>query len=189
MAPCKCQSPTPNQTTSTTACPGPSLPSSPRVAWRIHRPFPVQPVRNSSSHSVQDNCISRVPFQYPRFSPTSSTLRSPIIIIPRIILRIIRQIRIINIPPPLPPHTPNRPLAVPLKGAPLVLGQLAADGVPLGPGRPRLVAQVEVVGVLQRPVGEADEVTRAVDEEGADVDVPVDVGVAVDDVDALLVRG
>lgn len=64
--------------------------------------------------------------------------------------------------------------------------KLEALGVPLVRASFRLSGQVELVGLLQRPVGEVDEIRRSVSEKGVDVLVEADVGVAVDDGVAVL---
>lgn len=61
-----------------------------------------------------------------------------------------------------------------------------ALGVPVVRAGLRLTGQVEPVGLLQRPVGKVDEIRRAIGEEGVDVLVPTDVGVAVDNGEAVL---
>lgn len=66
--------------------------------------------------------------------------------------------------------------------------ELAALGVPVVRVGLGLHGEVELVGLLQRPVGEVDEVPGAVGEEVVDVLVEADVGVAVDDGEAVLNR-
>lgn len=87
----------------------------------------------------------------------------------RILLRIIRQIRVINVSPSSASHLANARV-VPVEAPPQVHIQLPVLGIPRPPrGVHAFGVQVEAVGFLERPVGEADEVPGAVDEEGVDL--------------------
>jgi hypothetical protein len=111
---------------------------------------------------------------------TSQPHLPPSVILTVVIPGAISPVRVIAIPTSVAPHLHEGTVISALKRWGQVLVQLAVDVVPPRAWRPRLVAQVKGVGVVQGPVEKVDEVSGPVDEEG--VWAGRLVGVSEDDV-------